>query len=173
MRRVTTFTGGRTALQCQLRNCLAVSRMQPVVRNASVWAFSALFGCISLFGPGWHRFAGHHFHGASAHCSHDCDAHSGPESTTEHCAAADHFTCHDADDHDHGPLSLATITATASDHDCPICSFFGQAQWVAAFELAEFACGVFEVSSEAQQAPFLAWLGIYRTRAPPIEWATC
>lgn len=157
--------------------------MQPVVRNASVWAFSALFVCISLFGPGWHRFAGHHFHGASAHCSHDCDAHDGPESNAEHCAAADQFTCHDpfdhaafdhdADEHNHGLLSLATITATTSDHDCPICSFFGQAQWVAAFELAEFACGVFEVSSEAQQAPFLAWLGIYRTRAPPIEWATC
>jgi hypothetical protein len=152
--------------------------MQPVVRNVSVWAFSALFGCISLFGPGWHRFAGHHFHGASALCSHGCDAHSGPESTTEHCAAADHFTCHDADDHagdnHEGAWPAAgAIEATASDRDCPICSFFGQAQWVAAFELAEFASGVFEVSTEAQQAPFLAWLGIYRTRAPPIVWATC
>jgi len=157
--------------------------MQPVVRNASVWAFSALFSCISLFGPGWHRFAGHHFHGACVHESHECDAHSGPESSAEHCAAADHFTRNDAFDHDafnhddddHEDTLPATgaIKATASDHDCPICSFFGQAQWVAAFELTEFACGVFEISTEAQQAPFLAWLGIYRTRAPPAEWAAC
>jgi hypothetical protein len=143
--------------------------MQPVVRNASVWAFSAIFGCISLFGPGWHRFAGHHVHGAGAHCSHDCDAHSGADSTAEHCAAADHAT----ESHESAGPAAGAIKATASDHDCPICSFFGQAQWVAAFELAEFACGVFEVSTEAEQAPFLAWLGIYRTRAPPIEWATC
>jgi len=145
--------------------------MQPVVRNASVWAFSALFGCISLFGPGWHRFAGHHFHGACAHDSHDCDVHGVTHS------AADHSTCHDAfdhaDDHGHGPVSVAKIAVTSTDHDCPICSFFGQAQWVAAFELAEFACGVFEVSTKAEQAPFLAWLDIYRTRAPPVEWAAC
>lgn len=152
--------------------------MQPVVRNASVWAFSALFGCISLFGPGWHRFAGHHFHGTGAHCSHDCDAHSDPDSTAVCGSATADFTCHDAfdhagDNHEVAGPAAGTIKATASDHDCPICSFFGQAQWVAAFELAEFACGVFEVSTEAQQAPFLAWLGIYRTRAPPIEWATC
>jgi hypothetical protein len=145
--------------------------MQPVVRNVSVWAFSALFGCISLFGPGWHRFAGHHFHGICAHGSHACDVHGVNHS------AADHSTCHDAfdhaDDHDHGPVSVAKIVAASTDHDCPICSFFGQAQWVAAFELAEFECGVFEVSREAQQAPFLAWLGIYRTRAPPVESAAC
>ena len=157
---------------CLVRNCLAVSFMQPVVRNASIWAFSALFGCISLFGPGWHRFAGHHFHGACAHCSHDGDAHEGAESS-ECCSAASDFTCHDDGDHGHRLPSVAATAATASDHDCPICSFFGQAQWVAVFELTEFACGVFEVSSEAQQAPFLAWLGIYRTRAPPIELATC
>jgi hypothetical protein len=142
--------------------------MQPVVRNASVWAFSALFGCISLFGPGWHRFAGHHFHGACAHGSHDCDARSGTDSAAEHCAAADHSS----DNHENTGPAAGASGATASDHDCPICSFFGQAQWVAVIELPEFASGVFEVSTEAQPAPFLAWLGIYRTRAPPIESAT-
>jgi hypothetical protein len=46
--------------------------MRRLVQNASVWALLALFGCISLFGPGWHFFVGHEFH--ASHGRHaSCD----------------------------------------------------------------------------------------------------
>ena len=39
--------------------------MRPALRTASIWAFSGLFGCVSLFGQGWHSLVGE-YHGASA-----------------------------------------------------------------------------------------------------------
>lgn len=128
--------------------------MRQIVRKASVWAFSALFGCISLFGPGWHSLVGHEFHGSGG-----CHEH-------EHACGVPH----DHDEHgagdEHGP-------AAADRHDCPICKFFAQAQWAADFQSAEFGCAACGAPFHAEQAVHVACIGLYHSRAPPLGWLSC
>jgi hypothetical protein len=119
--------------------------MQPALKKASVWAFSGLFGCISLFGSGWHSFVEH------AHHSHD------------------HGSSAPADEHEEAPFAWGAFVngSSETDHDCPICSFFSQAQWAVHFEPLDFAFAACELSAPVPQAPPIAWAGIYQSRAPP------
>jgi hypothetical protein len=129
---------------------MAARSMRQTLRKASVWAFSALFGCISLLGSGWHCLVGHEFHGAAA-----CPGH-------EHAGGAHDY---DADD-GHAPA------ATHSD-DCPICKFFAQAQWAGEFEPCEFERAVCGAPCPAEQAVFVACIGLYHSRAPPTGSLSC
>jgi hypothetical protein len=106
----------------------------------------ALFGCISLFGQGWHSFLGHEFHGTAGCChAHDHD---------------------DGAPHDHGD-DAEHAGAIAAGHDCPICDFFAQAHWAVDHPPARFECAACGVPLAAERAAYLACVGLYRPRAPP------
>ncbi|MEX0676842.1 MAG: DUF2946 family protein [Pirellulales bacterium] len=123
------------------------------MKNASVWAFSALFGCISLFGPGWHCFVGHQFH-ASRTWLGECGHH-------------DHALVGDAGHSDDDGQQGARWANAHQDDDCPICKFFAQAQWAFAIRPAEFEIAASEFISPAEQAFWVACVGLYHSRAPP------
>jgi hypothetical protein len=132
--------------------------MQRHAHNASVWAFSALFGCISLFGPGWHYFVGHAFH-ASPVCHHGhCDDHAH--------AAAD-------SDHTHEHESEECLAALDHEHDCPICSFFAQAQWASLAFPVELELAFRGSTAVTQRSCFVEPIGVYRSRAPPSDSPLC
>lgn len=127
--------------------------MRQLTRKACVWAFSALFGCISLLGSGWHCFVGHQFH-ASADWHAVCEA-------QDHDLAGSHD--HDEANHEsHGPIASAV-----HDHDCPLCQFFAQAQWTLDLGSAETGLAVSDATSPAEQAARLVRIASYRSRAPP------
>jgi hypothetical protein len=131
------------------------------MRNASVWAFSGLFSCISLLGPGWHCFFGHPFHGSSE--SHAfCGAH---DVFDDHDQAADCATHdHDAVHPGHAPAATAV-----HDHDCPICKFFAQAQWALDWRPAEFEFAVSDAASHLEPSARAVRIAFYRSRAPPAN----
>jgi hypothetical protein len=136
--------------------------MRQTAKKASVWAFSALFGCISLLGSGWHCFLGHAFHPAA--CHHATDRHAG------HAEHADHE--HPGHDHavacaGHEHAAGEDSPSVASVHDCPLCKFFAQAQWAAAIQSVEIERAVCGAPASAEQAVRLACLGLYHSRAPP------
>lgn len=139
--------------------------MRPSSRKAFVWAFSALFGCISLFGQGLHYFVGHAHEPGHAHFA----SHAHP---SEHCHHGHEHACELAGDHceadDDGP---ACIAGSAHDHDCAICEFFAQSQLNFDFvleiadELASFSAAL------PTQRRLVAFVGFYNTRAPPAAVA--
>lgn len=149
--------------------------MQPVVRKTSVWAFSALFGCISLLGQGWHCFVGHAFHP----CAHDharasaCHDHGGAEGSCQHACRSplgESFggpqSNRSHDEGHHGAIDLAA-------HDCPLCQFFAQAQWASSLGpclLVLFSCEV-PVAGEPLVGPPAH--GVYDSRGPPCGPAFC
>jgi hypothetical protein len=144
--------------------------MQPFVRNAGIWAFSGLFGCISLLGPGWHALFGHVHHGhhelhPASHCHEDgagCHPHRDDD--------RQHACTHGSSD---GAAAIAAASFSDADHECAICSFFSQAQWVAVFESASRACAVCELLVLAEPAPRVLASRIYQSRAPPAIPAAC
>lgn len=139
---------GRTAfvVPCAQRTAVFFV-MQRIVRTTSVCC-AALFGCISLFGPGWHHFVGHQFH-ASSHCHASCD---------DHAEAS----------HEHGATSHHGATVAAFDnHDCPLCRFFAQAQWAVELGSAEREWTLIGSTVIVPRSFWIEPLGSYRSRAPP------
>jgi hypothetical protein len=132
--------------------------MRKTLQKASVWAFSALFGCISLLGTGWHCYLGHAFHGPACHPATACHEHA-----HEHACSDEHETPAD----DHGQPSGERGPALTAVHDCPLCQFFAQAQCGAEFSPAQSECAACGVPVLAEQAGFVACLGLYQSRAPP------
>ena len=130
------------------------------LRNASIWAFLALFSSLSLLGPGLHSLVGDHWHGpvhAHAACAHDHDS--------KHCHATNcqaHTTGHDGD---------SVAEASACDHDCPICEFFALAQWSFDFQPAQFEFAAREFVSLTGPNLLPASIGCYQSRAPPATAA--
>jgi hypothetical protein len=119
--------------------------MRRLARNASVWALAGLFGCISLFGQGWHCFVGHH----------------APVGCHEHavCAAG----------HEHESPAGPCAASLAAPHDnCPICNFFAQAQWALDFEPASFELGLFDAAHVAEVNFGAVRIQPYHSRAPPL-----
>jgi hypothetical protein len=138
--------------------------MRQSVRILSVWAFTACFAGISLLGSGWHCIFGHHFHGACASqsaCSHAAHGHS-------HSPIKRHAKDSDAAEHSSRGLSLAAKVSTDT-HDCPLCQFFGSAQWAQVFRQVELVLAAGESISAAEQTLCLTRIGSYRSRAPPSE----
>lgn len=145
--------------------------MQSFVRKTSVWAFSALFGCISLLGQGWHCFVGHAFHP----CAHDhaaastCDGHHGAaQSSCQHPCGPEQPAQRDSGQHEghNGSIDLAA-------HDCPLCQFFAQAQWASSIgpcQLVLFSCEL-PVASEPLFGPPAR--GVYQSRGPPCGPTLC
>jgi hypothetical protein len=126
--------------------------MRQLTRTASVWAFSALFGCISLFGSGWHCFVGHAFHGPAA----------------GHADCAEHEHDHDcASTHEHATDEQHSGAVAVHDHDCPLCQFFAQAQWNLTLESVETGAAVSDAASHAGQSGRAVRIASYRSRAPP------
>jgi hypothetical protein len=122
--------------------------MRRLAKNASVWALAGLFGCISLFGQGWHCFVGHH--GPAVCCQH--------EHLVE-CAA----------DHEHELPTGSRGAAVAAGHDdCALCDFFAQAQWVVDFEPAGFEPVSFENARAAAINFGAPRIDSYHSRAPPL-----
>jgi hypothetical protein len=137
--------------------------MRQSVRILSVWAFTACFAGISLLGSGWHCVFGHHFHGAGqAACSHA--AHSHAHSPIKRHAEDRHSA---ADPASRG-ISLVAKASTDA-HDCPLCQFFGSAQWAQVFRPVELVLAAGESVSAAKQTLCLTRIGRYRSRAPPSE----
>ncbi len=137
--------------------------MRQPLQKATVWAFSALFGCISLFGTGWHHFVGHAYHGGSCQVAHQAHGDRGTchhhgLSDASHKARASHKT--DSGHHDGWTLAV--------DHDCPLCKFFAQAQWVAGELPAELTYPAGQRARPAAPTFTLDAVGLYRSRAPPI-----
>jgi len=131
--------------------------MQPVVRKASVWAFSALFGCVSLLGQGWHCFVGHAFHACDTHGH----AHAHSLAAACHDHEGDHSDCHAHESTEGESPRLA------ARHDCPLCSFFAQAQWsadAAPDELVQLSCELPRAGELSFAAPHAA---VYQSRGPP------
>jgi hypothetical protein len=122
--------------------------MRRLAKNASVWALAGLFGCISLFGQGWHCFVGHH--GPAVCCQH--------EHSVE-CAAGHE---HDA------PASSRGAALVAGHDDCAICNFFAQAQWVVDFEPARFELSSFDAAHVTEINFGAARIDSYHSRAPPL-----
>jgi hypothetical protein len=117
-----------------------------------------LFGGISLLGEGWHSVVGHAFHGHASHARAHCHAaHSG----CGHACQAHPHKRHG--DHDGAPDS----DSIAAVHDCPICSFFAQAQLSAGIVQAELATPCFALSPPVAASPWVAPRGLYQSRGPP------
>ena len=134
--------------------------MQSFVRQASVWAFSALFGCISLFGQGLHAFVGHSFH---AHASvHAASIH---EHLGDLCHS--HAPCAQPTDHSDESSTVSSGGASECDHDCPICSFFSQAQITLHSVPAGCVLPVSHYVSRVAENSDTEFVGFYRSRAPP------
>lgn len=137
--------------------------MRQPLEKACVWAVLALFGCISLFGSGWHHFVGHAYHGAACHTAHQHNDH--------------HGVCHH-----HGPTGVAHAAhatldnrsgqqdgwSSGADHDCPLCKFFAQAQWVADELPGELTVAIGQLARPTEPTLSLDAVGLYRSRAPPL-----
>lgn len=137
--------------------------MRQTWRNAGIWAFAGLFGCISLLGPGWHCVWGHHFHGPAACHDHD------------HEQPADHHGHEHAGCHEHEAQSGLTvrgpiIRGLADEHDCPLCRFFAQAQWTLDCESPAIAPATIETFCPAERSAATVRVGLYQSRAPPVSF---
>jgi hypothetical protein len=146
--------------------------MRQPVRHATAWAFSALFACISLLGPGWHCWLGHAFHGSACcpdpregrHAASSCDAdahdaHAGHRHAHHAGAAGQHDPDACGGDSHSGRLS--------APHDCPLCSFFAQAQWAEAPALPDGAYLAVSARPGHADSGWIETLRSYRSRAPP------
>jgi hypothetical protein len=133
-------------------------------QSTSVWALVAYFGALSLLGPGWHCAFGAHSHCAFGHQFHD--------------SACGH-------DHSHAPAAAQTDAASSTDlsvplvsalpdtaHDCPLCQFFGIAQWSGCFPPLELTQLSAAFRSPASESPRLTFVSRYQSRGPPLG-ASC
>jgi hypothetical protein len=142
--------------------------MRQLVRTTSVWAFAALFGCISLLGPGWHGVFGHHFHGPAT-CGHGtCHAHPHPAARAKSATQVAASDCAAASD---APAERSFSALPDPDHDCPLCQFFGTAQWAETFPTAELAQLPRALASPAKQTVRLTFVSLYQPRGPPLATA--
>jgi hypothetical protein len=116
--------------------------MRPILRTSSIWALSALFGCISLLGQGLHLVAGH--------------AHPQRQSAA-FIASLGNASC--------GQLSA--LDDESDEHDCAICEFLAQAQWNVGFELPSDATFNCQAILPLPHSPLLAFVGVFNGRAPP------
>jgi hypothetical protein len=145
-------------------NGSAVFFMQPVVRKTSAWAFSALFGCVSLLGQGWHCFVGHAFHP----CAHDHAPHA-------HAACHDSRAAHGGHEHGGNPLGCDSAASDRPDaesieqaaHDCPLCQFFAQAQWASHVPRCGSARLTGDLPGEGKPIIGAPQRGVYGCRGPP------
>jgi hypothetical protein len=149
--------------------------MRPSLRTASIWAFSALFGCVSLFGQGWHSLVGE-YHGAHIHAVHGsccAPAHSAREHVCHEQFCQKHSETvapHDDVDGEFSKHASAPTVheAGGDEHYCPICSFFGQAQCNGVFQPVDLIQVSCELTPVAGPAVAPARVGIYQSRGPPI-----
>lgn len=173
-RGTTRVTGGRTARFFAYHAQLAVEfSMNILVRRTTIWAFAAFFSCVSLLGPGWHCVFGQHFHaeactrasGSTSGCAADAHRHccTASRNTTAQSTAAPSQT--DALDRSVEPAFRSLAEAA---HHCPLCQFFGTAQWSQVDAPPRLVLVVTELpiraaSSCEREAPRL-----YLSRAPPL-----
>lgn len=131
-------------------------------RKAFAWAFCALFGCISFCGNGLHCVVGHwHTCTQSQHDSGHCHDHCDHD---DECAATD-FDCN-------AGIAVAQAVSSGSrheDHNCPICAYFAQAQLDIAFAFEPADAFVTPTLSLAIVSRLIAFVGVYRGRAPPDD----
>jgi hypothetical protein len=161
-------TRGRTAILYSTRKRFGGLRvvMRQLVRTTSVWAFAALFGCISLLGPGWHCVFGHHFHGPAA-CGHGtCHAHPHPAARAESATQAVASDCAAASD---AAAERSFSALPDADHDCPLCQFFGAAQWAEAIPPPELAQLPRALATPPTNAVRLTFVSLYQSRGPPLH----
>lgn len=147
--------------------------MSILVQRTTIWAIAAFFGCVSLLGPGWHCVFGHHFHGSEL-CAH------GPADTSTDrclasCCAPERIAAETAPAADSTrTLSVPAISALATPgHHCPLCQFFGTAQWSPSFAPTELVLVATELPTPValscdREAPRL-----YLSRAPPRDHTHC
>lgn len=122
-----------------------------------------MFAGISLHGSGWHHVCGHHFHGANCH---QALQHAGVHS---HVGGACAHSCHavlNETGEDHNSPLVAAI-ADEADRDCPLCQFFGTAQWVNVSPAFESTAVVLTLIGESESSEHPATAGLYLSRAPP------
>jgi hypothetical protein len=172
----TRFIRGRTAcfFACALRSLplrRAVFRLmkrsfRPLVSKSLAAAFTAVFGCISLFGQGLHTLV-EHAHNGSAHaaCRHAGHDHAG------HDHGGHDHGWHVADDGGCNPTDATSFRADRSHHhdDCPICGFFAQAQHaLTAFEIRDTAACL-PLEPLADDVARAMHVGSYQSRGPPLS----
>jgi hypothetical protein len=144
--------------------------MRPSSRPLFSWAFTAFFGCISLAGQALHSFVGHSFHRGPGESEHDCHAAAEGQLWAGHDDFAEHdFAKHDAFAVHEGDGEACGMhgRASATGHDCPICSHFSQAQsnfYLAPPSVAHISAAAV-VAATAQCVAGAT--SDYRSRAPP------
>jgi len=143
--------------------------MNILVQRTTIWAFAAFFGCVSLLGPGWHCVFGQHFHGSdscahaesvTADCRHHCCAtQPGTSDSKSHTGSADRSD---------GPAVQALANPP---HHCPLCQFFGTAQWSPADAPPQLVLVATELLLPAAPARDREAPRLYLSRAPPRNLA--
>ena len=136
--------------------------MRTSFRRLFLAGFTAFFGCISLVGQGLHALVEHDFHGPAAHhhgACHAADDHVADLDAESHCAIK-HVADRD---------SLALSAGESHDDDCPICNFFAQAQQDLVYRADGLVFTWSPIAAAAEQAQFVACVGLYRSRAPPAD----
>jgi hypothetical protein len=144
--------------------------MRQTWRNAGIWAFAGLFGCISLLGPGWHCVWGHHFHGPAACHDHE---HSADQQDPDHQDRGHQDRGHQDRGHEHAGCHAhedeggLLVRSVAGEHDCPLCRFFAQAQWTFECDPPDSAPSTIENLCPAGRSASTVRVGLYQSRAPP------
>jgi hypothetical protein len=141
--------------------------MDILVRRTTIWAFAAFFGCISLLGPGWHCVFGHHFHGAHS-CAHSI-AEAAAIGRRSGCCVSEHSASQATHTTDAAnPTGEPAITHLANPgHHCPLCQFFGTAQWSPSLAPTELVLIAAELLIPAASARDREAPRLYLSRAPP------
>lgn len=147
--------------------------MRRFVQKATVWGLAGLFGCISLFGSGWHALVPHS-HAGCEHASLPRQASAKLSTCLEHahCAGHDPISARRQARTQHSAPSKTrstgpTFAPITHDHDCAICGFFAQAQWTAPVDLPLEQSGITRILSLKTPSFRAEILGSYRSRAPP------
>jgi hypothetical protein len=145
--------------------------MNILVQRTTIWAIAAFFGCVSLLGPGWHCVFGHHFHGSES-CAH---VDSAAADCRSHCCATPPLTIDstpqtDSADRGDGPAVQALAHPA---HHCPLCQFFGTAQWSQADAPSELVLVATELLTPAAPTREREAPRLYLSRAPPRTLTHC
>jgi hypothetical protein len=128
--------------------------MRHRVQTTSVGALVAYFGALSLLGPGWHCAFGDRIHGSA--CGHD---HSHAPAKRDAASFPDTAAPH-------------VIALPDAAHDCPLCQFFGIAQWSESFPAIEPSQGSRLFRDPFTESPRLTFVSRYQSRGPP-QGASC